>query len=565
MKKQLERMIQSALRYLLDQQELIAMPAFIHIEASKEKEFGDFSTNIALVLAKTTHLKPCEIAGRIVAALPESPIIQKIDIRQPGFINFFLTPVAYQGLLAAILSEQASYGRCKIGRAKKVLVEFVSASPVKPLCQSHARLAVFGKAVARLLDTIGFQVSTEFYVDDVGLSVHLFCSEVWRIYLTLVSHQVADLATERDVFAMEVASLLREQVGDQFYVSNIDHHRLEPNNHGSSGIITYAQSQLGAAFDALESEVIRIVAEQHRIDLTSFGITFDTWVDAKTLQDVKSLEKVVERLRAKDVLYEQDGGVWFRAQQFGDDRDRVLVRPNGDYTHLAHDLAYHINKFERGFDIAIDIFDFNPTDYAAGIQAGIQALGYDPEQLMAFYVQLVQIMQQGDVIRVPLSVLQSICPKEELYFQLLAKRACQPIEFDFDEQPGQEQPFSYIKYASLRIETLLSEMATRQLMFNEAEGMSAIHLLVLEEERALLNALAFYTETVIRAALQYEPHLIVHYLRTLASEFHAYYNACTILVEDPLLRAARLTLVIAVKQLLTNGCRLLGVELSDTM
>lgn len=565
MKKQLERMIQAALRQLLDQEELIAMPAFIQIDATKEKEFGDFATNVALVLAKTTHHAPYVIAERIVAALPTSPLIEKVDIRQPGFINFFLAPAAYQGLLAAILSDKNEYGRCKIGRSKKVLVEFVSAPPVKPLHQDHARLAVFGKAVARLLDAIGFQVATEFYIDDVVLSVHLFSIEVWRIYLELLAKEMTARESEESAFAEEIAFILREQVGEQFYLQGVDRARLLSDHQGSEGLIAYAQSKLGDAFQVLESTVTRIVIEQQRADLDAFDIKFDSWVDAKTLLDVKTLETVLQRLKAKELLYEKDGGCWFRSQQFGDERDRVLIRPNGDYTHLAYDLAYHLNKFERGFDIAIDIFDFNPVDYAAGIQAGLQALGYDPEQLMAFYVQPVHIMKEDESIHVPLRVLQAICPKDELYFQLLIKRACQPIDFGFDTLPSGDHPLSYIQYAAVRIQTIFSEMTARGFSFKEADGLAAIHRLVLSEERALLNTLALYSETLIHAALSYEPHLIVHYLRTLAAEFHPYYNASTFLVEDVDLRSARLTLIMAVRQLLWNGCALLGVSLPETM
>lgn len=565
MKKQLERMIQVSLRRLLDQQELVAMPAFIQLDATKDKEFGDFASNIALILAKTTHHAPHIIADRIVNALEPSPFIEKIEIRKPGFINFFLTPCAYQGLLAAILSEKNEYGQCKIGRSKKVLVEFVSAPPVKSLCQNHARLAVFGKAVARLLATIGFQVATEFYIDDVGFSADFFTVEVWKCYLECIAHGTACHESDNLLFADEIAQLLYLKVQDHYYRSTVDRAKLFAEYHGANEIITYAKSILNEAFDELKAAIVDIVTTQHRNDLAAFDINFDYWTDARALLDVNALHDVLNRLATKEVLYQHEGGYWFSAQQFGDERDRVLVRPNGEYTHLAHDLAYHLNKFERGFDLAIDIFDFNPIDYAAGIQAGMQALGYDPEQLMACYVQPVNIIRDDASIRVPLRVLQSICPKDALYFQLLMKRACQPIDFDFDVLAQGDDPLSYIQYAAVRIQNVLGELTVRGMTFNEVNGIAAINHLVLEEERALLNTLASYTETVIHAALQYEPHLIVHYLRMLASEFHAYYNACTFLVEDEVLRSARLTLVIAVKQILTNGCALLGITLPETM
>jgi len=563
MKKQLEQMIQIALRELLDQQELVAMPAFIQIEASKEKKFGDFATNIALILARTSHHAPYTIAERIVARIPKSPLIDKIEICHPGFINFFLAPTAFQGLLTNILSEKSAYGCCKIGRAKKVLVEFVSAAPIKPLTQQHARLAIFGKTIAKLLDTVGFNVAVEYFIDNIGLAVDIFVVEVWGAYLL----QLASLPipTQHTLFTKEVANLLEQAVGKQFYQPNIDIAKLGANEHDSQTTVAYAQSVLDVRYDALKRIVTDIVVKRHQEELASLGVTFDYWISAQSLLDVNNLDKMLNRLAAKDVLFQAEGGYWFRSTQFGDERDRVLVRPSGDYTHLAYDLAYHLNKFERGFDLAIDIFDFNPVDYASGIQAGMQALGYDPEQLMPFYVQPAHVIRDGKHVNLSLNELQTIYPKDELYFQLLTKRACQPIELAFDAHSLNDHPLSYVQYAAVRIQTVFNELHARGMAFVEADGFVNVAHLVLDEERRLLNLLASYTETVVNAALQYEPHVIVHYLRTLAAEFHAYYNACPFLVDDYVQRSARLTLIKAVQQVLSNGCALLSISLPETM
>lgn len=560
MKKQLERMIQLALRRLLDQHEIVAMPAFIQIEASKERKYGDFSTNIALILAKTSHHPPTIIAERIVAEIPHSTLVAKIEIQKPGFINFFLTPHAYQNLLAAILTEKENYGRTKIGRAKKVLVEFVSASPIKPLNQNHARLAVLGKVITNLLDTIGFQVATEFYVDDVGLSIQIFTVEVWREYLKLQSEK----PSESPSFAHEVAIILFQRVGDQF-VPNENDIKQVFSSFSLEEVIANSKSILANNFDLLQEYIIHIVTELHQHDLAELDISFDYWTDAKVLMDVKKVDQVIERLAAKELLYKKDGSTWFHSLQFADERDRVLIKPDGEYTHLAHDLAYHLNKFERGFDLAVDIFDFNPLDYSSGIQAGLQALGYDPEQLMALFVQPVEITRDGETISLPLGMLQEIYPRDELYFQMLIKRASQPIEFDFNAESINDHPLSYIQYAAVRIKKVFNELKVRDIPFNEKEGLSYLELLILPEERMLLNVLDQYADTLVYAALQYEPHLLVHYLRTLAALFHAYYNACTFLVDDKNVRAARLTLISSVSQLLINGCALLGISLPETM
>lgn len=584
MKQQIENLLQLAVKQLQEAGELPAIPAFIQVEPTKDKQHGDFASNIALVLAKPAQKKPREIAERIKQVLSASPYVEKVEIAGPGFINFFLSPQALNDIVARILAEKENFGRNKMGRGKRILVEFVSSNPTGPLHVGHGRHAAYGGVVANLLDAVGFKSYREYYVNDAGRQMDILGVSIWLRYLSQCGEEIVFPANGyRGDYVSGIARAIYDQHGKHFHVPAQKVFADLPPDEPQGGdkelyidaIVARTKQLLGDKYQAVFDLGLQNILADIREDLVEFGINYDNWFSERQFIATGVVDRLLKQFEANGHVYEQDGALWFRSTDFGDEKDRVLVRSNGQRTYFANDVVYHLNKFERGFDIAIDILGADHHGYFPRIRAAIQASGINPERLAHLLVQFVTLYRGSE--QVPMSTrggnfvtlreLRKEVGNDAARFFYVMRKCEQHMDFDLDLAKAQsnENPVYYVQYAYARICSVFKQLSERNLTFEEANGVAHLDLLAAPHERQLLNTLSRYPDIIINAALHYEAHQLTNYLRDLATDFHAYYNSHQFLVDDKPLRDARLALITATQQTLLNGFNLLGITAPKSM
>ena len=584
MKQHLECLIQAALSQLQASGDLPETATAIHLEPTKETQFGDFACNIAMVLAKAARKKPREIAERLVKALPASPHVQKVEIAGPGFINFYLTPQALTDIVKTILSEKALFGSCERGQSQRVLIEFLSSNPTGPLHVGHGRHAAVGSIISNLLSTIGFNVYREYYVNDAGRQMDILAVSVWIRYLCLAGEALALPANAyQGAYVQTIAQALKDQYGAAFVVPVDQICKGLPNDESAGGekeayidaIIARAKDLLGEHYEVIFTKGLTSILSDIEADLAQFGVVFDNWFSERAFVSTKVVDTLLQTLRDSGHVYEREKALWFRSTDYGDTKDRVLVRSNGQRTYFANDVAYHLRKFERGFDLAIDIFGSDHHGYVPRMKAAMQASGINTERLMHLLVQFVTLYRGQEQVAmstragefVTLRELRQEVGNDAARFFYVMRKFDQHIDFDLElaKAASNENPVYYVQYAHARIASVFRQLAERGVAYDEAKGLTHLATLTQEAERQILNTLSRYPDMILSAALQYEPHLLTNYLRELATEFHSYYNSHQFLVEDAALRNARLSLIAAVKQVLSNGFQLLGITAPESM
>ena len=585
MKQQLEQLIQSALTALNTSGQLTVTSDDIQIEKVKDKLHGDFACNIAMMLAKAAGRKPREIAELIVQALPKSPLVLKVDVAGPGFINFFLTPEALSSLIPTILSEGKNFGRSHYGQNKKILVEFVSSNPTGPLHVGHGRHAAYGSIVSDLLEAIGYKVHREYYVNDAGRQMDILASSVWMRYLELAGEKfVLPSNAYKGTYVIEIAEALKKQYANQFVKPAAEVFQLLPDDEPQGGdkevyidaVIERAKKLLGdTAFTQVFDLSLKTILDDIRNDLAEFGVEFQEWFSERALTQSEVINNNLAKLEKSGLAYRQDGALWFKATDFGDEKDRVLERANGQRTYFANDLSYHINKFERGFDACIDIFGSDHHGYVPRMKAGLQAAGIMPDKLTYLFMQFVTLYRQGEQVQmstrsgsfVTLRELRAEVGNDAARYFYVMRRNEQHVDFDLDLAKSQsnDNPVYYVQYAHARICSVFKQLPDKGMSYDKAMGLANLALLIQEHEHHLLGTLGRYPELIQNAALNHEPHLLTNYLRDLATDFHSYYNSHQFLVDDDKLRNARLTLIDATRQVLVNGLQLIGVSTPESM
>lgn len=584
MKQHIETLIHAALKQLQVSGELTEIPATVQVEATKDKQHGDFASNVAMVLAKQAQKKPRDIAESIISKLPASSYLQKTEIAGPGFINFFLTPDAMTSVIETVLTEKQAFGRSKIGREKKVLVEFLSSNPTGPLHVGHGRGGAFGAVVSNLLDAVGFNVYREYYVNDAGRQMDILAASIWLRYLALCGETIVFPANAyRGEYVIDIAKAIQDKHKNAFHVSVEQVYQDLPPDEPQGGdkeiyidaIIQRAKTLLGDNYETVFTLGLENMLEDFRDDLGDFGVHYDNWFSERQFVATDVVDKLLEKLTNSGHVYEKDGALWFRSTDFNDEKDRVLVRSNGTRTYFANDVAYHLSKFERGFDIAIDIFGADHHGYVPRVKAAMQASGINPERLQHLLLQFVTLYRGGSQVQmstrsgtfVTLRELREEVGNDAARFFYVMRKSEQHIDFDLDLAKSQsnENPVFYIQYAYARICSVFKQMAERNIQFDEAAGLANVSLLIEPQERELLITIARYPDMITSAALQYEPHQLTNYTRDLAADFHAYYNAHQFLVDDAALRNARLALVTATRQVLLNAFNLIGIQAPETM
>jgi arginyl-tRNA synthetase len=584
-KQQLEELLLSALTRIGDAS-FAAAPQrdSIIVERTRDTQYGDFASNIALRLAKAARRNPRELAQAIVAALPASPLVARTEVAGAGFINFFLAKEAYADEIARIHAEGARYGRSTLGEGVRVLLEFVSANPTGPLHVGHGRQAAYGATLAGLLDAVGFSVEREYYVNDAGRQMDIFAVSVWVRYLELCSEELAFPTNGyRGDYVQPIAQLLLAQEGTRFKraAATISAHLPPDAPDGDKekhidALITRARELLGAdGFREVLKLSLAAMLRDIRSDLAEFGVEFDHWASERALEDSGAIERALARLEREGNLYREDGALWFRAEQFGDEKNRVVVRENGQKTYFASDIAYHLQKRERGFQLLIDALGADHHGYVARVRAGLTAMGEPGESLEVNLVQFVSLYRGTEKVPmgkregqfVTLRQLRGEVGNDACRLFYLMRSHEQHLDFDLElaKSRSNENPVYYIQYAHARVASVLAQLAARGMHFDRAEGLAHIGLLNGAAEQLVLQQVARYPEVLESCAVARAPHGLVHYLRELANAFHTYYNAEQFIVADAKLRNARLALVIAVQQVVRNGLTLLGVTAPASM
>ena len=586
MKRHLQELVAAALAALQDDERLPKETACdIRIENSRDPRHGDYACNIALTLAKKAGRKPRELAEALVAALPPSTRVAKVEIAGPGFINFFMTPAAFQNVVKEVFEAGEAYGHSTIGADKRVQVEFVSANPTGPLHVGHGRGAAYGAAVADLLAAAGFQVHREYYVNDAGRQMDILATSIWLRYLERCGERF-DFPSNgyQGDYIYDIVEELHQQFGSRFCRDAEAVFTGLPPDEPAGGdkerhidaLIQRARELLGEeAYGRIFGAGLDHIVEDIRRDLEEFGVVYEEWFSERSLTASGAVEKVVDRLREAGHLYEKEGALWFRSSAFGDEKDRVVVRENGQPTYFASDIAYHADKMERGFDRVIDIWGADHHGYVPRIRAALEALGYDSDRLDVLLVQFANLYRNGERVQmstrsgsfVTLRELREEVGNDAARFFYVMRKCEQHMDFDLELAKSQsnDNPVYYVQYAHARVCSVMRQLEEKQLSYDRLAGLDQLHLLTEPHEERLLRDLARYPEVVETAALNHEPHLLTHYLRELATDFHTYYNAHQFLVESAGLRDARLSLILAVRQVIANGLELLGVSAPESM
>ena len=586
MKNTIESLISQAVNKLQQQGELdTALEPKIQVTRTRDVAHGDFASNVAMLLAKPAGRNPRELAQALIDALPEHEHVYKVEIAGPGFINFFIHQQTTLDIIRTILDRKDRFGTSEVGHGEKVQIEFVSANPTGPLHVGHGRGAAYGATVASLMRAVGYDVDCEYYVNDAGRQMNILAVSVWLRYLQHLGTDIAfPVNGYKGDYVLDIAAELATKHGGIFVHDARQVMDKIPPDETSGGdkeihidaLIERSKKLLGddgyrVVFEAGLDSILADIAE----DLEQFGVHYDVWYSEQTLADRKLIEQAIQQLQDAGHIYENKGALWFRSTDFGDEKDRVIVRDNGQATYFASDIAYHMDKFARGFHRVINIWGADHHGYVPRVKAAIKALGEDENKLDILLVQFAILYRSGERVQmstrsgsfVTLRELREEVGNDAARFFYVMRKCEQHMDFDLDLAKSQsnDNPVYYIQYAHARVCSVLRQLAEKNLSHDIEAGNENLELLTESHETDLAIQLAKYPEVLEKAAVNAEPHLLVHYLRELANQFHTYYNAHQFIVDDDAIRNARLNLILAASQVLHNGLSLLGVSAPESM
>lgn len=524
----------------------------ILLEVPKDREHGDYASNIAMMISRQTRLSPRKNAEIILKYFDgRNCFVEKSEIAGPGFINFYLDRRWLYQVLRQVHEQDSEFGHQNIGGGEKVQIEFVSANPVGPMNVVNARAAAVGDTLSRLLDAIGYDVTKEYYVNDAGNQARVFGRSIAARYLQLKGQ---DVEFPEDGYPADyVIDLAKELMAEHPDLDKMSWEEL------SSFCTKWG--------------VDRMVASQKQ-DLAAFGVEFDVWFREHQLHDEHAVERTLDYLRSKGYLYEAENAVWFRSTVFGDDKDHVVIKSDGTPTYLAPDIAYHWNKFQRGFSKVIDILGPDHHGYIGRMKAAVQALGYSEDSLEIIILQLVNLLRNGEKVRmskrrgefITMSELVSEVGKDAARYFFLMRSPESHLDFDMSLaiEESSDNPVYYVQYAHARICSILRQAADEGIPVRKYEDLAEVQLLE-DVEFELLRKMASFPEEVALAGTRREPHRIARYVHELASLFHNFYTHCRVLGEQPAVRDSRLALVDCVRIVLRNGLYLLGIDAPERM
>jgi arginyl-tRNA synthetase len=579
MKSQLQSLLREALDTVLAGAGAGAVPDTITVEQARDRKHGDFATNLALTLAKPLGKPPRQVAEAIVRALPPSPLVQRVEIAGPGFINFFLAEGAMQSLVTQILQAGERYGRAAPGSAGRIMVEFVSANPTGPMHVGHGRNAAYGDALANVLEACGWEVYREYYVNDAGRQADILAVSVWLRYLQDGGAALAfpDSGYPGD-YVRTAAQALRAAEGARLQRSAEAVAQSLPADEPEGGdkekhmdaLVQRARALLGADYALVQRLALDLQLADIRATLDAFGVRFDRWASERATVDSGAVRRAVDRLRAAGHTYEQDGALWLRTSALGDEKDRVLIKADGAATYFVNDIAYHLDKLARNWPQLLDVWGADHHGYIARMRAALEALTGRKDALQVQLIQFVTLSsgrmgkRRGNFVT--LKDLIAEAGSDATRFFYLSRSHEQHLEFDVELARSQsnDNPVYYVQMAHARIASVFRQAAERGLAVDLATP-AQLELLVEPSEQGLLAVLGRYAETLRNAGAGSTPHLLTFYLRELADALHRWYNACAFLVEAAPLRSARLALAAATGQVLRNGLALVGVAAPEKM
>ncbi len=586
MRNQIQQLVTEALERITSEGVISAQPIpQPTIERTRDAKYGDFACNIAMVLAKNAGMRPRDLAQRIMTAIPPTSLVAKKEIAGPGFINFTLASGAYHQLLPEILQQAHLFGRSRLGAGRRVQVEFVSANPNGPLHVGHGRGAAYGAVIADLLEAVGYDVHREYYVNDAGRQMDILATSVWLRYLALCDENLTFPTNGyQGDYVWDIAATLHREHSEAYKQDAETVFAEIPADEPAGGdkeryidaLVVRTKQLLGDNhYRYLFELALNTILDDIRDDMLQFGVHYDEWYSERTLVESGAVNSVIEQLRSSGYLYKKAGALWFRSTDFGDEKDRVVVRENGQATYFASDIAYHEDKLKRGFERIIDVWGADHHGYIPRVKAALQALGYDISRLDVLLVQFANLYRGGE--KVPMSTragsfvtmrqLRKEVGADAARFFYVMRKCEQHLDFDLDLAKSQssDNPVYYIQYAHARVSSVLRQAAEKGIKVEISEGITHLERLTEAHEAALVTTLSRYPEVVEVSALIQEPHQLTHFLRGLANDFHTYYNAHQFLVDDEALRDARIKLILAVQQVLRNGLNLLGVSAPERM
>ena len=520
------------------------------VEVPREKAHGDFATNVALLLSKTECKAPRQIAQIIVDNFSSGvEQLEKIEIAGPGFINFYLASGWLYQILPLVINEDEKYGCSNFGGGERIQVEFVSANPTGLLRMGNARGAALGDTLSNVLEAAGYEVTREFYINDAGNQIENFGKSLEARYLQLLGQEVG--FPEEGYHGEDIIETVKNiitEVGDQ-----------------------YLELESGLRREFLIQKALQEKLSKIKKDLVQFGVEYDVWFSEQSLHDSGAITRTIEALQQKGFVYEQEGALWLKTTAFGEEKDEVIVRSNGLATYFAADIAYHQNKFERGFEKVINIWGADHHGHVARMKGAIQALGYEPEKLQVILMQLVRLFRGPEIVRmskrsgeyITLAELVEEVGRDAARFFFVMRSPDSHLDFDLDlaKKESADNPVYYVQYAHARINSIL--LASTEKLASAAE--IDFTLLTEAEELALIRKIAEFPDEIVGVAANYEPHHLTRYAHELASLFHSFYNSCRVLTDEKPLRQARLYLVNATRITLRNVLGLLGVSAPERM
>ncbi len=585
MKEKIEALLQQSLQTLVNDGIIETAPA-VQLSRTKDTSFGDFSSNVAMILAKQAGIPPREIARCIIDNLATDGGLEKTEIAGPGFINFYLEKATTLNIIREILTQGEHYGRSESGHGEKIQIEFVSANPTGPLHVGHGRGAAYGATLASLMRAVGFDVDCEYYVNDAGRQMNILATSIWFRYLQSfdVAIPFPSNGYKSEAYIYDIAAQLKQTHQHQFVHNATDVMQAIPADEADGGdkeahidaLIERAQELLGEQnYRTVFNAALTSILSDIRNDLEEFGVVFENWFSEQTLADRGLIKQAVERLQKSGYIEERNGALWFLSTQFGDEKDRVVIRENGQPTYFASDIAYHLDKFQRGYDRVINIWGADHHGYVARVKAAISALGENPDRLNILLVQFANLYRKGKPVQmstrsgsfVTLRELRDEVGVDAARFFYVMRKCEQHMDFDLDLAKSQnnDNPVYYIQYAYARICSVMSQLQEKQLQHNLEMGNKNLAQLTEKHETELITKLAAYPDVIHKSAFNAEPHLLAHYLRELANYLHTYYNAHHFIIDEDKLRNARLNLILATRQVLFNGLTLLGVSAPEKM
>ncbi len=581
MKEKIKESLHSIIIDLYGSSESIHDEFEISIQDNKEKQYGDLASNVALVLAKPLKRNPKEIAEEIKDKFTTNNEIVKVDVAGPGFINFFLSKESHGAILRDISIQKDKFGKFESNN-KKVLIEYVSSNPTGPLHVGHGRGAVFGSVLSRLLKEAGFQVDEEYYVNDFGRQMNILSVSLWIRYAQIFDKNIKMLNNGyQGDYLIAIAQNLKKLRSDELFddddeiKSLLEYENEEAEKH-TDKVIDRIKSKLNDEFSYVRDFALREILELIKEDLLEFGVDHNNWFSESTLyksepHDLSKVDQSIDELSSKGFVYEKEGAIWFKSSELGDDKDRVLKRGNGEFTYFASDVAYHLDKYDRGYDRIINIWGSDHHGYLPRVKAAMEASEKNVEKLEVVFIQFANLIRSGKKVTmstrsgefISLKELIEEVTSEAARFFYINRKADQHLDFDLDlaKEQSKDNPLYYIQYAHARICSVLRKSKAQE----EELTASELGLLDSNKEIEIQKILKQYPPLIERAAIASEPHLICYYLKDLASIFHSYYNTEKFIVEDQKLMNSRLFLLNGVKQVIHNGLTVLGINAPHEM